>query len=169
MKPNYKATRRYTILPEQAFETSMILDTGAGSSCVSSRALPDGWETSVTRKPGTTLRAANGKAIPTRGHIPLYIRLGDYLVRDEFLGCDSLPVTVILGAKFLDNHLKHISNEKQYIMLRNGSTEPVVRDVATANDLFTPCGSILPKSSNPLKDTRLNAVKVASRINLPAG
>lgn len=81
------------------------VDTGAGPSCVALNSLPNGWESSRVRRVSLVLRAANGKVIPTKGHVLLHVRIGDYVTKDEFLVCERFPVSVILGAKFTDVHV----------------------------------------------------------------
>lgn len=107
----------------------MILDTGAGPNCVSVRYLPQWWEKHKNKSELVVLKATNGMSMKTLGRLPLWIRLGDYKTRDHFLICEELPVPIILGAKFIDTNIAVIRHDTQTIVLKNGSTAPVVREV----------------------------------------
>lgn len=74
--------------------------------CVRARRTPlGGWREVATKRPTMPLRAADGQAIATKGFVSLYVRFTHYVVRGEFLVCESLPVTIIMGAKFIDKHV----------------------------------------------------------------
>ena len=105
---NYKVIGSFAINPNKSFETTMILDTGAGPSCMKTAMLPAHWEKEATMHATKALQAANGKPLACRATVPLFLRFGDYIAKDRFLVVDDLPVAVLLGAGFQDTHLSLI-------------------------------------------------------------
>lgn len=142
---NYKVRGRFAVHRNEAFETNIILDTGAGPNCVALDALPEGWEKFASSKPDVSLRAANGRSVSTKGYVSLFIQLGEHLFKQDFLVCASLPVSIILGTQFLDARLKAIDSQEQRLVLKDKSYLPIARDVATLATLSEPVGPLTPK------------------------
>jgi len=97
VQSNYKVNGSYAVTTDKAYPVWIVMDTGARPNCFALKALPDGWQKLTTNRDGAPLRAANRLTIATQGYVSIWVRLGNYVPRDEFLVCETLPVSMLLG------------------------------------------------------------------------
>lgn len=157
---------RFALVPTCSYETVMVMETGAGLNCVSSKSLPDGLQLFLSKKISKNFRVANGKFIKTEVFVPMWIRFGQYIVRDEFLVCDDLPVAVILGSQFIDGDAKNIS--KEMLTLKDMTTVPVIRDPSTLGAI-APTGTLVPLAGTEVDRRADNRVRLANAAELLPG
>lgn len=103
---NYKVEGIFAIISVEAYAAIMALDTGAGPNCVPEKSLPPKWNERLLYKRSASILAADNRVIKTHGFLNLWIRLGDYVVRDEFLVCDEFPDPILLGTRFIDRNVR---------------------------------------------------------------
>jgi len=89
--------------------------------------LPTGWEEYASSCPAPTLSSANGITTPTAGLVPLWVMFKGYVARAEFLVCRELPVSIIIGASFMDIHVLEISPNPRSVTFLNGERVPLAQ------------------------------------------
>ena len=126
-KRNYKVYADFGFTPHLTIRKLTVLDTGAGPNCVRKSEIPE--ENLKKIRKGNTPRVtdANRNPINVIGTIDLVVRLGNILVKAEFLVCERLAAPAILGCDFCDRFVEAIYPRKRVVELEDGSTIPIVR------------------------------------------
>ena len=151
--------------PNNGTEVTMVLDTGAGPNIVATRALRDGWQSAMINKKPIGLCAADGKPISTYGYMILWVRLGDYATKDEFLVCDNLPTTMLLGAKFIDKNVAAVHVAKAQVELKDATRVPTVREEKSPKFLKDVPILTLPANASKAQ----GRVHTVNKVVLPPG
>ena len=87
----------------------MAFDTGSGYNVIRLRDLPIGWEryiVPIARMPA--LGDENGNRLPLLGKVVLRVRFGSAMYRIAFLVAERLTVSMIIGASFMNRHVRGI-------------------------------------------------------------
>ena len=127
------AKRNYKVYTELGFEPSLlarkltILDSGAGPNFIRKSELPPGFEDRIKFGPLPSVNDANSNPVKMVGLIDLVVRLGNRLVKVEFIVCERLAAAVILGCDFMDRFVEAIYPRRKTIEMDDGTTVPIVR------------------------------------------
>ena len=148
-KRNYKVyadigSNRYLLCRKLA-----ILDTGAGPNFIRISELDPDWKERIRHGPLPCVNDANDKPLKTVGTIEQIVRLGNLIVKLDFIVCESLAASVILGADFCDRFIEAIYPRKKSVELDDGSTVPIVRRPLSRPPTAPP----LPKEQEYRKDS----------------
>ena len=149
------------------YKKIMVLDTGAGPNCVSSKALPVTMKERMRPPPAFGVHGAGGKRLTVTGQVVLALRLADQLVKATFIVCDGLQVDFILGTDFIDRHVRSIQVEERHVRLKNGSELPILR--SSFAELFNRSSSevVPPPDKKPKGKSISGKIRVAKPTTLP--
>jgi len=123
---NYKCLGSFAVTPDKAFEVTFVTDNGSGPSCVKPSVLPDGWR-KFLRPFSRSLTTANGTALNSIGTILLWVRFWELITRFSFFVAEDLPVAIMVGTDFKDNHVKVTDSHDQIVRFVDGTVVPIVR------------------------------------------
>lgn len=105
-----------------------ILDTKAGPNFLCQDHLTPFLKTQVVHESGTIkIHDAIDKPIHIIGSINLYVHVGRMTELVNFLVCERLAVSAILGCDFCDQFVECIYSKTRSVELVDGSTLPIVR------------------------------------------
>ena len=107
-----------------------ILDTGAGPNFIRRSDISEGAEQDIRPAAFPDICDANNRPLITSCLLRLLVRLGRYLVEVEFIVCERLATTMILGADFCDRYVEAIRPRKKQVELDDGTIVPIVRKPA---------------------------------------
>lgn len=85
-----------------------LLDTGTGPNLINKELLPPVWKESVKPIQSPQLRTVNRKVDSTEGIVPLFISIGDLLVRAWFRIVGNPTVDVLLEKSFINRCIRSI-------------------------------------------------------------
>lgn len=109
------------------FRVLTILHTGADSNILRRAQLPDMLDKHIRHGPLLKICDAKNKPISMLGTVRMSIEIGSFFASVDFIVCQGLAETVIVGADFWDIFVKAIHPRKKLIKLDDGSTRAVVR------------------------------------------
>lgn len=163
---NYKILADFCVHPNRSQRAVMIVDTGAGISCVRTDALKGDWQSAITKNTKVRIRVANGSRLRIRRILPMWVRLSNQIVKEDFLVCDALPVPAILGTSFIDKNIEDVQVQRQRLLLIDGSVKPIIRAVPAKYRFPVQAKSIFPKSQVVRKVRKKNKVLNAVRVTI---
>jgi hypothetical protein len=105
-----------------------ILDTGAGPNFVREDVLPE--ELLRYRVAGDTtyqVIGANGRSLPQRVVVTLWVQLGRFRAQARFIVVKQLAAGCILGCQFIDRHVKSIYPKEKRVLLNDGTLVAILR------------------------------------------
>ena len=104
-----------------------VFDTGSGPDLIQEIALFDGWERYLVKNETVPrLCDANGRPLRLRGVMFIRARIGNSLYHHPFIIAESLAVDVIIGTRFMNQHVDSIECRRQCIKLHRGSVLPML-------------------------------------------
>ena len=103
-----------------------VLDTGAGPNFIRASELPPGVD-KPRYGPLPNISDADNNPIRMIGLVDLVTRLGNRIVKVEFIVCERLAAPVILGCDFCDRFVEAIFPRKRLIEMDDGTTVPITR------------------------------------------
>jgi hypothetical protein len=106
---NYKVSATVGVTTAVATPVYAILDTGAGPNLVREDVLPEDWlRYRVAGDTTYQVIGANGKSLPQRGVVTLWVQLGRLRAQARFIVVKQLAAGCIVGCQFIDRHVKSI-------------------------------------------------------------
>lgn len=99
-KRSYKVYADSDLESNENFRVLTVLNIGAGSSSVQQTTFSQEVEKYMKHGPLPNICDANNRPLPMIGKIKLPVKLGTFLVHDDFAVCESLAASDILGANF---------------------------------------------------------------------
>ena len=152
---------------KEACQSSILVDTGAGPSCVRKDMVPP--EELEKLAPATRkCLAANGTPIPTLGVTKIWVKLGNYVALTEVLVCNDLPCPILLGTSFLNHHIWSISPMTQRIETASGCTLPILGRGQVKNFPPTKVQPFSIDYPTRHRDRKLDRIKVSTKTVIPA-
>ena len=104
-----------------------VFDTGSGPNLIRKSALFDGWERYLVRNEIVPrLGDANGRPLRLLGVVLIRARFGNSLFHMSFVVADSLAVDVIIGTRFMNQHVDAIECRRQCVKLHRGCVLPIL-------------------------------------------
>lgn len=95
---NHKVDAKIALPRRKERTKRVVVDTGAGPSVVSPKALPDNSRTGLRTLPRPIqVFDANGNPLKLEGIVPLLITIGRCRVKFDFLVCSAVNTDLILG------------------------------------------------------------------------
>lgn len=128
-KRNFKVHSDIGLDLNRMKRTLSVLDTGAGPNFIRKSELPSRFERQVRTGPLPDICDANGKPLSMLGAATLPVRLGNRLVKVEFIVCNKLAAPAILGCDFCDRFVEAILPRRKLVELDDGTTVPITRRV----------------------------------------
>jgi len=110
--------------------TRAILDTWSGPTLISQQLLPDDTQLQPLGELASMFHVFNGGWLPNVGSVCLGVALGGQTSYISFEVVDSIRVSAILVAFFMDIATKNIAKQEQHVELLNGTKVPIRRDGA---------------------------------------
>ena len=104
-----------------------VFDTGSGTNLILKSALFDGWERYLVRNETVPrLGDANGRPCRLLGVALIRARVGYSLFHMPFVVADSLAVDVIIGTRFMKQHVDAIECRRQCVKLHRACVLPIL-------------------------------------------
>jgi hypothetical protein len=125
---NYKVSATVGVTTTVATPVYAILDTGAGPNLVREDVLSEDWLR--YRMAGDTtyqVIGANGRSLPQRGVVTLWVQLGRLRAQARFIVVKQLAAGCILGCQFIDRHVKCIHPKEKRVLLNDGTSVAILR------------------------------------------
>jgi Retroviral aspartyl protease len=125
---NCKVSATVGVTTAVATPVYAILDTGAGPNLVREDVLPEDWLR--YRMAGETtyqVTGANGRSLPQRGVVTLWVQLGRLRAQARFIVVKHLAAGCILGCQFIDRHVKRIHPKEKRLLLNDGTPVAILR------------------------------------------
>ena len=125
------AKRKFKVYADLGESNSMrrihsVLDTGAGPNFIRKSTLLPGEQLKVTHEPLPEIADANSNPTRAKETIRLLVRLGTRAYLVEFIVCESLAASLILGCDFCTQIVEAILPRKREVELHDGTTVPIV-------------------------------------------
>lgn len=103
-----------------------VLDTGTGPNLIPKSELPSGMETFVSFRPTQDIGDANNRPLRSLGSPEMPLRLGRFVAAAEFIVCEKLDVSLIIGADRCDTFVEAIYPWKTKVKLADFSEVPII-------------------------------------------
>ena len=104
-----------------------VFDAGSGPNLIRESALFDGWERYLVKNETVPrLGDASGRPLRLRGVMLIRARFGNSLYHLPFVVAESLAVDVIIGTRFMNQHVESIKCRRQCVKLHRGSVPPIL-------------------------------------------
>ena len=106
---------------------SAVLDTGSGPNLIRKSALFDGWEQYLVQNE-TVPRLGNASGQPLRllSVALIQARFGNSLFDMPFVVADSLALDVIIGTRFMNQHVDAVECRRQCVKTHHGCVLPIL-------------------------------------------
>lgn len=141
--------------PQTVSQKLTVLDTGAGPNVIKLDALPA--DVDIDAMPmQMDLRTASGAPLPTMGVINLYVKVGTYTCRKQFVVVDILSADVLLGATFIQQNVDNIWIRRRQLILTDGTAVPLQLRISTGSTAETVNYITLP---NKVPETMIRIAK----------
>ena len=106
---------------------SVVFDTVSGPNLIRKSALFDGWELYLVRNETVPrLGDANGRPLRLLGVALIRARFGNSLFHMPFVVADSLAVDVIIGTRFMNQHVDANECRRKCVKLHRGCVLPIL-------------------------------------------
>ena len=167
---HYKVTLLLGCSKSLMHSADAVLDTGAGPNFVRESLLPVNWRKHSADASGyPSIRDANNRRLKLSGVIPMYVDIGGFQLRTNFLVCSELAVKVILGCDFIQKYVQAILPQKHQVVLRYGGAVAIQtkRPKVVANMSSPPPVHDHPCPWKRRVSYRTDRVKLAKPATLP--
>jgi hypothetical protein len=125
---NYKVSATVCVSTAVATHVYAILDRGAGPNLVQEDVLPEDWlRYRVAGDATYQVIGANGRSLPQRGVVTLWVQLGRLRAQARFIVVKQLAAGCILGCQFIDRHVKSIHPKEKRVLLNDGTPVAILR------------------------------------------
>ena len=161
-KRNYKVYADVGIDEYNMHRKVSILDTGAGPNFIRRDELPEVTWAKIRQAALPDVCDANNRPLQTAGLITLPVKLGRYLVDVQFIVCNKLAASMILGADFCDRYVEAIRPRLRKVELEDGSTIPIIRKPCRRTSKMVPLpqsqrfGKLTKKKSDRIKVSKVH-------------
>ena len=98
---------------------SPVLDSGAAPNLIHIRCVAEPWRAAIRPVKSAPLVDASNRAMSALGQLTLYVRIGDFTARVQFLVVTRLAVDCILGTTFIDQHVKAILPPRRRVLFHH--------------------------------------------------
>ena len=112
---------------------SPVLDSGAAPNLIHIRCVAEPWRAAIRPIKSAPLVDASNRAMNALGQLTLYVRIGDFTARVQFLVVTRLDVDCILGTTFIDQHVKAILPRRWRVLFHHS---PSVAFIGTTPSKF---------------------------------
>lgn len=125
-KSTYKIAIELGVNAQQLKPHTCLLDTGAGLIVVSKAFLKSEWLPCIMKQQFPRLRTATKKPISLDGIILLFIRIGDFSVREWFGIVGNLALDILLGTSFIYRHIRGVFSSERKVVPWNSSLASIL-------------------------------------------
>ena len=159
---------------------SAVFDTSSGPNLTRKSALFDGWERYFVRNATVPrLGDANGGPLRLLGVALIRARFGNSLFHMPFVVADSLALEVIIGTRFMNQHVDAIECRRKCVKLHRGCVLPIL--ARNHDGIFTKTNPVArrgdqsetnelkdqPKTSGGNKFNQAHKVRLTKHITIP--
>jgi hypothetical protein len=118
---NYKVSASVGSGDQMTSTACCVLDTGSGLNLIRKSCVPAGVQQQTIPKGLLTIVAANKSRAPVDGMVRMVVKIGDVAQVETMLVTEHLPVDLILGTSWIDQHVEAIWPQRRVVTLVTGT------------------------------------------------